>query len=153
LEHRQIAADPKLIDGLRRQLAELDREIDQAADNFLRTPTELLDVIGGKLSAMKRQREHVQQELHNAEAASKPQDVSAAVDAVISRLERLGQDIAAADPARRREVFRQLVDRIDLRFQHVQRGKRLECPVSGGEITLTVDQNGIFGSVSRGDRI
>jgi hypothetical protein len=108
--------------------------------------------VGGKLAAMKRQREHVQQELQHAEAASKPQDVSAAVDAVASRLQRLGKDIAAAEPSRRREVFRLLVDRIELRFDHVQRGKRLECPVVSGEISLR-DDGSIFGSVSRGDRI
>lgn len=152
LEREQAAVDPKLVEGLRRQLTDLDREIDQAADNFLRTPAELLDVVSGKLSAMKRQREHVQESLQHAESASKPQDVTAAVEAVASRLERLGREIEAADPARRREVFRQLVDRIDLRFDHVQRGKRLECPVLSGEVTMSGDGS-IFGSVSRGDRI
>jgi DNA invertase Pin-like site-specific DNA recombinase len=152
LERRHKATDPKLIEGLRRQLADLDREIETAAENFLRAPAELLDVVGDKLAAMKRQRQHVQQELQRAESVSKPQDVSAAVDAVSSRLERLGKDIAAAELSRRREVFRQLVDRIELRFDHVQRGKRLECPVVSGEITMR-DEGPIFGSVSRDDRI
>ena len=153
LERSQAAADPKLIEGLRRQLADLDREIDQAVENFLRTPAELLDVVGAKLTAIKRQREHVQGELQQAETAAKPKDITAAVDAVASRLERLGSEIESATPARRREVFRQLVDRIELCFDHVQRGKRLECPVASGEITLRADEGSIFGSVSRGDRI
>jgi hypothetical protein len=49
--------------GLRRQLADLDREIDQAAQNFLRAPAEVLDLVGEKLTAMKRRRQHLQDEL------------------------------------------------------------------------------------------
>jgi hypothetical protein len=53
--------------------------------------------------------------------------------------------------ARRQEVFRQLVSRIDLRFDKVQRGKRTECPLNSGEIHLRTTEDNIFGSVSRGD--
>ncbi len=140
-------------DGLRKQLAELNREIDRAAENFLRAPSELLDVIGGKLSAMKRQRDHLADQLKLAKASTKADATDAQVEASVSRLWRLGEDIAKAEPARRREVFRQLVDRIDLRFDKVQRGKRTECPLNSGEIHLRTTEEGIFGSVNRGDTI
>jgi hypothetical protein len=69
---RHSKATPKGTNDLRRQLAELDREIDHGAENFLRAPADLLDIVGAKLTAMKRQRTHVQEELRRLEAASKP---------------------------------------------------------------------------------
>ena len=61
--------------------------------------------------------------------------------------------MATAEPARRREVFRQMVERIELRFDKIQRGKRTECPLRSGEIHLRTGQDGIFGCVNRGDTI
>ena len=67
------AGGSKGTDGLRKQLADLDREIDRAAENFLRAPAEVLDLVGEKLTALKRQREHVQDALRAAEAAGQAQ--------------------------------------------------------------------------------
>ncbi len=139
--------------ALVKKLNELNREIDRAADNFLRAPSELLDVIGGKLSAMKRERDHLQKELKANKPAKGPQDADAEIEAVVGRLWRLRKEIAEGEPARRREVFRQLVSRIDLRFDKVQKGKRTECPFRSGEIHLRTEEGSIFGSVSRGERI
>lgn len=138
---------------LRKQLADLDREIDRAAENFLRAPAEVLDLVGKKLTALKRQREHVQDALRTAEAAGKPMDVAGEVDAVVARLWRLGEEMATAEPARRREVFRLFVDRIELRFDQIKQGKKTICPLQSGEIHLRTGEGTIFGSVSRGDRI
>jgi site-specific DNA recombinase len=141
------------IEALQKQLVDLDREIDRAAENFLRAPAEVLDLIGGKLTAMKLQRALLQGELERVEASARPVDVEAEVDAMADRLWRLGEEMAKAEPARRREVFRLLVDRIELRFDQIQRGKRTECPLNSGEIHLKTGLGSIFGSVSRGDRI
>ena len=82
-----------------------------------------------------------------------PRDVAAAVDAVVARLRQLVDDLAAGEPARCCEALRQLIERIDLRFHRVQRGKRVECPFVSGEITLRQGDGTVFGTVSRGDRI
>jgi site-specific DNA recombinase len=140
-------------DGLRKQLADLDREIDRAAENFLRAPAEVLDLVGQKLTAVKRQREHVQDALRGAEAANRPVDVAGEVDAVVGRLWRLGEEMATAEPARRREVFRLFVDRIELQFDQVKQGKKTICPLRSGVIHLRTGEGTIFGSVSRGDWI
>jgi site-specific DNA recombinase len=136
---------------IRRQLADLDRGIDLAAENFLRAPADVIDIVAKKLAAMKRQRQLVQDELKAAELAERPKDVGAIVEAAVAHLWRLGEDMAKAEPARRREVFRQMVERVDLRFEKVQRGKRTECPLRSGEIHLRTGQDGIFGCVSRGN--
>jgi hypothetical protein len=44
-----------------------------------------------------------------------------------------------------------MVGRIDLFFDHVPKGKRIECPFSKGTINLRQDRC-LFGLLSRGDR-
>jgi site-specific DNA recombinase len=150
---QQRVGGSKGADGFRKQLADLDREIDRAAENFLRAPSEILDLVGQKITALKRQREHVQDSLRVAEAAGKPIDVAGEVDAVVAHLWRLGEELGKATPARRREVFRLFVERIELRFHRVKQGKKTICPLQSGEIYLRTGEGTIFGSVSRGDRI
>ncbi len=97
-------------------------------------------------------REDLQDQIAEAKAAKEPQDVAAAIEAVVGKLGSLGQELADAERARRREVFRLFVSRIDLWFSKIQRGKRTECPFESGEIQLRTTESGIFGSVSRGDK-
>ncbi len=80
-------------------------------------------------------------------------DVAGEVDAVVAHLWRLGEELGKPTPARRREVFRLFVDRIELRFDSVKQGKKTICPLQSGEIHLRTGEGTIFGSVSRGDRI
>ena len=141
------------LDGIRRQLNDLDREIDRAVDNFMRAPTEVLDLVGQKITALKRQREHVQGQLRSLELASDPTDAADEVETLMRRLSCLGTDLVEAEPARKREVFREMVDRIELRFTKKPRGKRIECPLESGLIFLRIGEGSVLGSVSRGDRI
>lgn|GEM_PF-2606423 len=132
-------------------LAGLDREIDKAAENFLRAPAEVLDLVGNKLTALKRQREHVQGALRAAQVVMKPTDEVGEVDAAVDRLWRLGEELSKAEPARRREVFRLLVERIEQRFDQVKQGKKVICPLQSCEILLGTGEGTMFFSVSRGD--
>jgi len=54
------------------------------------------------------------------------------------------------DPSRRRELLRRVIDRIDLHFDSVQKGKRSSHPCSKGDIHLRHDPR-FFGHVSRGE--
>jgi hypothetical protein len=80
-------------------------------------------------------------------------NVAGEVDAVVGRLWRFGEELAKAEPARRREVFRLFVNRIELRFDQVKQGKKSICPLRSDEIFLQTGEGTIFCSVSRGDRI
>ncbi len=140
-------------DALPKQLNELNLEIGRAAENFLRAPAEILDVVAEKLTVLKRRRVHLQKEPRMGSTTSeRPTDTNAEVEAVVSRLWRLRKDLAKADPARCREVFRLLVSRIDLHFDNVQRGKRTDCPFRSGEIHLRTGDGSIFGSANRGEQ-
>ena len=109
-------------------------------------------MIAEKLTALKRQRDALQETLGKAKATKRSDDNDAEIEAVVGRLWRLRELAADGEPAERREAFRLLVSRIDLRFDKVKKGKRTECPFRSGEIHLRTE-DGIFGSVSRGDRI
>jgi hypothetical protein len=135
--------------ALRKQLARLDSEIEQAADNFLRAPADLLEIIGTKLSAMKRQRQDLAEALQRTTKPVREANIDREVEAVTARLWRLGEELEQAKPERRRELFNLLVDRIDLRFDKVRRGQRVECPLICGEIYLNCNTCGVFGSVNR----
>lgn len=141
------------VESLRRQIVDLDRDIDRAADNFLRAPADVLDLIGQKLTSLKRQRQLVEAELRSKEKTGDCTDMMVEVDAVLGRLSHLGEDLENAEPARRREVFRELIDRIELRFDKKPRGKRIECPLQSGVIHLRTGEGSVIGSVNRGERI
>jgi hypothetical protein len=93
--HREIArsqnSNSSGTAALRRQIADFDREIDRAAENFLRAPSEVLDLIGNKLTALKRQREQLLDELRIAESAGKPRDIDREVETLVGDLWRLGE--------------------------------------------------------------
>jgi DNA invertase Pin-like site-specific DNA recombinase len=147
------AGSSKETDSLRRQLTDLDREIDRAAENFLRAPAEILDLVGKKLAALKRQRDLIQDALRAVKTAGIPKDVNTEVDAAVDHLWRLGEELLTAEPGRRREVFRLFIDRIELQFDQVKTGKKTKCPLRSGVIHLRTGEGTIFGSVSRGDWI
>jgi DNA invertase Pin-like site-specific DNA recombinase len=142
--------DTGKVDAIRRRIAEIDRAIDRAADRLLSAPDNLMDVLAPKLSGMKKDRERLLMELRSAEIACGPVDVESEARARAERLWTLTEEIQEADPARVRELLRNLVSRIELHFEHVQRGKRLECPFSHGEIQLNP---AMFNCANRGERI
>ncbi len=140
-------------DAIKRQIADLDREIDRATENFLRAPSEILELVGQKLTTLKRQRDHARDQLRSIEAASGPTTVMDETELVVARLGRIKSDMENAEPARRREAYRELIDKIELRFEKTPRGKRTECPLQSGVIHLRTGEGGLFGCVSRGVRI
>jgi hypothetical protein len=63
----------------------------------------------------------------------------------------LADELNHAEPSRLRKVIRRMVNRIELWFDRVPHGKRVECPLSKGTIALRPDHI-FFGQASRGDR-
>jgi hypothetical protein len=151
LEERR-AGGPQSTDAIRRQIGDLDREIERATENFLRAPSEVLDLVGEKLTGLKRQRDHAREQLRAIETANGPATATDEAETTIARPGRLGNDLLNGEPARRREVYRELIDKNELRCEKKPLGKRTECPLLSGLIFLRTGEGGIFGSVSRGGR-
>jgi site-specific DNA recombinase len=146
---RAKAAGPSDAEALRKRLDSLDQEIQTGARRLLKSPDDLADILGAELSTLRRERDRVADEL---EAVPEPIDVEATADEAIDRLWSLADELQKARPERLRELLRRMVARIDLHFDRVQRGKRLECPFSNGTIHLRPDP-AMCRVVSRGDWI
>ena len=144
--------DSKQLDRIKRRIRQLDKQIDRAAERLLTAPEDLMDILAPKLSVMKKERQRLQEELSSLDSQLQPKDVLAEVDAAVNRLWSFGDELQKAKPERLRELLQQAVSRIELRFKHVQRGKRMECPLVSGEIHFRTESD-IFGSVNRGDWI
>jgi hypothetical protein len=80
-------------DKLRRQIATLDRDIDRAADNFLKAPPEVLGMMVEKLASMKRRRDALAGELRETRSADNPRDVELTVKAAMARLAQLRAEL------------------------------------------------------------
>ncbi len=91
-------------------------------------------------------------ELDQLKVATNPVDLEAEVDAVVDHLWTLHEEFGEAKPARLRELIHRMVSRIDLHFDHVQKGSRVECPLSRGTIDLRPDPI-LYRLVNRGDKI
>ena len=148
LLERRRGGGGQSVDALRRRIGELGREIDHASENFLRAPSELLDLIAEKLTTLKRQKETAEQELRAMAIANSPTDVAREVDDAIAQLERLGESLDDLDVSRQRAVFQALVDRIDLRFDRKPRGKRFKYPLISGEIHVRTASDGLLSSAN-----
>jgi DNA invertase Pin-like site-specific DNA recombinase len=137
---------------IRQAVEVLSRQIDQGAERLLRAPDDLSDLLIPKLTAMKREREQLERQLQDAKQAGAPRDITEEARRIVEQVLTLDQELGAAPPARVRELLRRAVGRVNLWFEHVQRGKRVECPLVRGEIVLRRDPL-FFGLVSRDDRI
>jgi hypothetical protein len=151
---RQLGAsqpkpDESRLAQLRRSVADLDRDLDAGTKRLLRCPDEVADLLAKELASLRRQRDRLTAELASLERHDDI-DLDAEADAAVDRLWRLDQELQHADPARLRELLARMVQRIELRFEHVQRGKRLECPAAGGSVILHPAED-IFCCVNRGD--
>jgi hypothetical protein len=130
-------------------MAELDHEIDRAADRLLTASENLMDLLAPKVQAMRNERERIDAQVQKAEQATKPVDVEAEVRRHRSSLDARGR--APKGQARTRELLRRMVSHIDLQFRTVKKGKRTECPFDHGTIVLNADP--LFSClVSRDDR-
>lgn len=95
----------------------------------MRASTDLIDLIGKKITTRKRQREHDRRLLRSLKLSSDPTDADDEVEALIRRLSYTGTNLLEAEPARKRHVFRELVDRIELRCTKKPRGKLVAFPL------------------------
>jgi site-specific DNA recombinase len=145
-------SDEGQIEALQAKVTGLDKEIQHGTRRLLRAPDNIADLLADELSNMKRERDRLAAELQQLEASPAPVDLEAEADAVVDKLWTLAEELQNAEPARLRELIRRMVARIDLWFDHVPKGNRVECPLSRGMIELRPDQIS-YRLVSRGDWI
>jgi DNA invertase Pin-like site-specific DNA recombinase len=146
---RQLKArrsgDPDRAARSRAALAELDRQIDAGTERYLTAPKALLPDLAAKIDGWKEQREGLRAELVALREEAGPEDFTEQVEKAIGQLPRLREEFDCGDPARLREVIRQMVARIDCTFEYLPHGKdrhgrpRFKSVLSRGLIHLRPD--------------
>src|SRR5262249_14562096 len=119
--HRQVAEarseSPRQLGRLRQEITELDAKIDQGSERLLTLPPDVVRDAAAKLREWKNRRQALSLELERARQVPKPEDADAAVAAAEQQLWRLREGLEAADPGLARAVLREMVSRIELRWE------------------------------------
>ncbi len=135
---------------LRTKLVKLDKEIVAAARELKRTPDDLYDLAVQDMRQLRHQREQAATTLEALESATPQgkQDADKRAQRAIDAIQRLGKRLTSADPATVREAFNQVVDRIDLWFDHKHSAKQTRSFIRKGLIRFR-QPSGLFGPASR----
>ena len=142
---------PADIDALRLRVADLDKQVVHGTKRLLGAPDDIADLLAAELSKLRKERDRLAKELTEWEPVPAP-DLEAQADAAVDRLWTLCEELQKAPPARLRELVRQMVSRIRLRFGRKRQGRRTTYPFLGGKVDLRPDPV-LYRLVSRGDWI
>jgi hypothetical protein len=121
---------------LRRQVQVLDQKIDKGSERLLELPRDVLARAVDKLRAWEKERDELRRELHRIETESPVKNLEQEIVDATSVLWQLQDALRAEDNALLREVLRQLVSRVELRWTHQQTAKKTWSRLAGGVIYL-----------------
>ena len=141
---------PKQLDA---QIRKADAEIERAADRLMRAPDDLVDVLSPKLQAMRRERHDLierRKAMQKSAQAGGSGRVALNVEEAMQRLTTIEVRLKDGNPALVREVFRTLVDRIDVWCETVIVGRQKRYKFNRGVVRFKADANAVLtGCVSR----
>ena len=141
---RQVASEHTPVDAgepdrLRRQIAALDRRIDQGADRCLGAPASLAVTLYAKLETLQTERSDLQSRLTALEARTEASDGDGQqIDRAIEGLWTLREAFTEAPVENQGELLRAVVSRVDCFFDHQDHGKLNRSTFAKAEITLVV---------------
>ncbi len=134
---QRSGGDPARRRALERQISELSAKVEQGVENLLTAPADLRELMTAKLRELQERECALRRELAALRRpAASDKELDAAVDEATGLLSRLQAEVEAADPARVRELLRQVVSRIDCWFDVVPYGKKSFTPLSRGVVHL-----------------
>jgi DNA invertase Pin-like site-specific DNA recombinase len=138
---RKRKGDPAEARRLQSRIADLGRQIDQGNANLALLPPELMGGVVAKVRGWKDERDHLQAELDALQAGRDPAGADRRqAEAALAELSTLEEKLRDADPQRLRDVFRQLVERVECWFERVPWGKRFRHRLSRGVIRVRLDR-------------
>ena len=123
---------------LRREVAELDRQIDAGAIRVFSAPERLLGSLYAKLDELQADRNRLSAQLETAERqrdATSGEDEQK-VHEVIEALRDLRETLRKACPAEVRELLSKTASRIELHFAHERTGRLFRNPFDHGTIFI-----------------
>jgi DNA invertase Pin-like site-specific DNA recombinase len=134
---RQARADraPTNLAGLRKRIAELNKHVEQGRKNLVILPADMVPGVVEAMRAMEREKAGLEAEIERIEADARAADFEATVERAENVLWRLEDAAAGADPTHLRDVLRQTVERVVIRWDdHKAPSGRPRPRVVGGVI-------------------
>ena len=119
---------------------------------MLEASDDIASLLSAELSNMKLERKRLAERLAAIDNSVPTDNIEEMVEATANRFWTLTDDLDKIEPCRLRASLNQMVCRIDLHFDHVQKKTRIECPFSHGTVTLRPDPV-LYRLVNRGDWI
>jgi DNA invertase Pin-like site-specific DNA recombinase len=132
---RQGREDPTASVGAR--IAELDRKISQGAEKWLTAPPGLSELLGDKLEEWRKERDRLHaQRKELARPAPTLGELDEAVEKILAGVSRLRE----LDPATAKLVLREVIGKVECRFDHLPYGEaRTRSVLTGGTIDIRED--------------
>ena len=129
---------PVNADRLRKQITDLDRQLDQGADRVLSAPENLVGTIYAKLDQLKAERDQLQAQLQAAGShrIDTGGDDEGKIEEALDALRILRKAFTEAEPADVRELLSTVVSKVELRFAHREKGGREVNELQGGTILV-----------------
>ncbi len=137
---KRLAARRKSVpvdDGrLQKQIAALNKQIDQGAERVFSAPAGIVGTLYAKLDKLRVERDRLQAQL---DATGQPENDSSALDdEKVEEAARVLRDMRNAfqdaEPAEVRELLSPLVSKVELHFDHERHGKLERNPFTHGTI-------------------
>jgi site-specific DNA recombinase len=133
-QQEEAKRQPARLDGLRRRVEELDGKLSAGAENLLLCPPSVRDRAAAKLAEWERERDRLAEELRQAEHSSPVAELEGFVAAAEAWLWKLRDAIERADQAVLRQVVREMVVRVELRWEARPGKSRTFYRLAGGVI-------------------
>jgi site-specific DNA recombinase len=128
--------DPGAVDGLRRRLAALDRDIDRGNGNLAVLPPDRLPAVIAKVRGWEAERDRLRAELDRLTNGSRVKALEAQIAKVEKQLWELGEAVQHGTPAEIRAALRELVAKVQLSFDRRKVRVRTLTRWTGGVIYL-----------------
>jgi DNA invertase Pin-like site-specific DNA recombinase len=143
------------LNRLKREIQKLTQQIDQGNERLAILPTDRLPGLIAKLREWEAARAAAQEELRRAETASAVDDLEKRIKAAEAALWQLQDAIRADDAPLLRELFREMIDRAELRWEHRRVPHRRygtvnKATFAGGVVSLRASPEQLLLSPSAG---
>jgi site-specific DNA recombinase len=130
------------LDRLRRRVETLDRQISQGTERLLLLPADRVPGAAAKLREWEGERDEVKAELRRAETSSPVESLEACIQTAEKLLWNLQDCLKAEDTPLLRELFREMIDHVELHWTHRK----------AGALTRSAFHRGVIHPASSGER-
>jgi DNA invertase Pin-like site-specific DNA recombinase len=130
---------PVALDPLRKRLAELEANIARGNDNLLLLPADRIPGAVARLREWEKERDGVRIELSRRQEGGHLRGLQGAVATCKELLWRLREALEEGDDLLLRQIFREALARIDLRWERRGYGTKTRYVVVGGVIDLRLE--------------